>query len=278
MCEPHKETNQPRHAGGSRVSTLHMATLGDKASRGSLSKKKTDGYEATFLRHKIRGAGKMAGSSAMSSPTESLEDLLYRKTKRVFDCSVADMRGQRSEQCSAGPSEYVRMPPMIQRSSGAPSVTYSKRTEHTVTQARVVKRKEDSLHSLQVKANKAWVEPAKSSYDSRATTQRADPVSGQQPVRKSSDIIRKEKKGVYYTELSRQVQERSQLMERERRRNTDAERRHNETMQFGIWGKLGGGAPNPAALRRTKFSSSGLMPQDQVPYRGFSGTPFHLRF
>lgn len=38
----------------------------------------------------------MSGSSAMSSPTESLEDLLYRKTKRAFDYSVVDMKGLRS--------------------------------------------------------------------------------------------------------------------------------------------------------------------------------------
>ncbi|XP_048121838.1 uncharacterized protein LOC125309152 [Alosa alosa] len=276
MCEPHKETKQPRHAGGSRVSTLQITTLGDKASRGSLSKNKADGYEAAFLRNKIRGAGKMSGSSAISSPTESLEDLLYRKTKRVFDYSVKDMRGQRSAQCI--PLEFVRMPPMIQSSSGAPSVTYSKRTEHTLMQSRVVRRKEDNQHSLQVKVNKAWMEPEKSSYNSRVTTQRADTASGPQPVRKSSDIIRKEKKGVYYTELSRQVQERSQLMERERRKNADAEQVHNETMQFGIWGKLGGGAPNPTTVRRTKFSSTGLRSQDQVPYQGFAGIPFHLRF
>lgn len=38
----------------------------------------------------------MSSSSAMSSPTESLEDLLYRKTKRVFDYSVVDRKGLRA--------------------------------------------------------------------------------------------------------------------------------------------------------------------------------------
>ena len=41
----------------------------------------------------VREAGKLSSSSVMISPTESLEDILYRKTKHVFDYPVRDMKG-----------------------------------------------------------------------------------------------------------------------------------------------------------------------------------------
>ncbi|XP_042566194.1 uncharacterized protein LOC116224348 isoform X3 [Clupea harengus] len=255
MCEPHKETNQQRPTGGPRVSTLQINTLGDKASRVSLSERKADGYEREFLRNKIREAGKLSSSSVMMSPTESLEDILYRKTKHVFDYPVRDMKGLQAGQHRTNPSVYLRMPPMIQCSSGAPSVTYSKRTDYTITQSRVSRKNEDSQHLQKVKANKGWVEPERNAYDSRLSTQRAGTASGSKAVRKSSDIISKEKKSAHYAELKQQVQERRQMMEKERGRNADAERQHQEKMEFGTWGKPGGGAPNPGSVRRSKFGS-----------------------
>ncbi|XP_078147657.1 uncharacterized protein LOC144543505 [Centroberyx gerrardi] len=96
--------------------------------------------------------------------------------------------------------------------------------------------------------------------------------------RKPSYIIREETKRQYYKDLCQQVEEKKQQAERSRTRNAIAERTHNETMQQCMWGVPGGGAPNHlGSVRRTKLlSTAGIVPQEQLHCKGFSGTPFHL--
>ncbi|XP_063063016.1 uncharacterized protein LOC134455705 isoform X2 [Engraulis encrasicolus] len=257
----HKETGPTTSAAGSRGSALQISTVGDKGSRASLYQRRAEGYEAAFLRHKARGAGQ--------TPTrETMEDILYRKTNRILHYPTVDMKEPQSVRCSSGPSQPMGMPPAVCNNLASPPVAYSKRMEPTVTQTKLVRGKQDSQLSLPAKVNRGQVDPAIGHQGSGLSTQ---------VTRKTSDMIRRETKRSYYSDLSQQVQERRQLIEREKRRNADVERVHAETMLFGTWGKPGSGAPNPPSARRTKFSSAGILSQDQVPRQGFAGIPFHLR-
>ncbi|XP_033495424.2 uncharacterized protein LOC117265114 isoform X3 [Epinephelus lanceolatus] len=52
---------------------------------------------------------------------------------------------------------------------------------------------------------------------------------------------------------------------------------HNETMQHSVWGMPGSGAPNYhlGTVKRTKsLHAAGILPQEQIRDKGFSGTPF----
>ncbi|XP_049912076.1 uncharacterized protein LOC126397391 isoform X4 [Epinephelus moara] len=52
---------------------------------------------------------------------------------------------------------------------------------------------------------------------------------------------------------------------------------HNETMQQSVWGMPGSGAPNYhlGTVKRTKsLHAAGILPQEQIRDKGFSGTPF----
>ncbi|XP_044032271.1 uncharacterized protein LOC122866558 [Siniperca chuatsi] len=96
--------------------------------------------------------------------------------------------------------------------------------------------------------------------------------------RKPYNITRKENKSQYYRDLCLQVEERKQQIERERNRNTVDEQKHNETMQHSIWGMPGSGAPNShlgTAKRTNSLYTAGILPQEQIRDKGFSGTPFH---
>uniref|UniRef100_A0A3B4TZX7 Annexin n=1 Tax=Seriola dumerili TaxID=41447 RepID=A0A3B4TZX7_SERDU len=84
-----------------------------------------------------------------------------------------------------------------------------------------------------------------------------------------------ETKKQYYSDLCRQVEERHQQTERERRRNYTDEQKHNETLQRSVWGRPGSGAPNYhlGTVRRTKsLCTAGILPQEQptiVHYEDF---------
>ncbi|XP_008298327.1 uncharacterized protein LOC103370914 [Stegastes partitus] len=82
----------------------------------------------------------------------------------------------------------------------------------------------------------------------------------------------------YYMDLCKQVEERKQQTEWERRQKAADEQKHFETMQRSIWGMPGSGAPNyhQGSTRRTNsLFIAGILPQEQVRDKGFSGTPFH---
>ncbi|GLD54593.1 uncharacterized protein AKAME5_000718700 [Lates japonicus] len=52
---------------------------------------------------------------------------------------------------------------------------------------------------------------------------------------------------------------------------------HNDTMQHSIWGMPGSGAPNYhlGTVRRTRsLYTAGILPQEQICDKGFSGIPF----
>ncbi|TNN57185.1 hypothetical protein EYF80_032615 [Liparis tanakae] len=71
----------------------------------------------------------------------------------------------------------------------------------------------------------------------------------------------------YYRDLCLQVEERKQLMERERSRDVVDEQKHNDTMQHTVWGRPGSGAPNRhlgTARRSGGLLAAGILPQEQV--------------
>ncbi|XP_059182461.1 uncharacterized protein LOC131961642 isoform X3 [Centropristis striata] len=85
-------------------------------------------------------------------------------------------------------------------------------------------------------------------------------------------------KSQYYRDLRQQVEERKQQMERERSRNAVDEQKHMETMLHSVWGMPGSGAPNfhlGTVKRTNSLCTAGILPQEQIRDKGFSGTPFH---
>ncbi|XP_035509001.1 uncharacterized protein LOC118321667 [Morone saxatilis] len=103
-------------------------------------------------------------------------------------------------------------------------------------------------------------------------------VQQDKDLRSSGNVTREENRGQYYSELCLQIEQRKQQTERERRRNTVDELKHHETMQQSIWGMPGSGAPNHhrGTTKRTRsLLSAGILPQEQIRDKGFSGTPFH---
>ncbi|CAB1349612.1 unnamed protein product [Coregonus sp. 'balchen'] len=205
----------------------------------------SEGYEAAFLRDRMRRLCRRSGPPlSLSSPTESLGDILYRKTKYVFDYTVTDMKDKKPDvsRCGSNLSQCVR--PALPLHKG-----------FTISTSRY-------------------------SQGKPSTSSQPGPDIKIPPVvtRKHSDIIREERKRHYYKDLYQQVEEKRQQKERERRRITTAEQTHNETMQLCTWGMPGSGAPNYHldSVRRNKFSSTGMIPQDQLRCKGFSGIPFHL--
>ncbi|XP_033495423.2 uncharacterized protein LOC117265114 isoform X2 [Epinephelus lanceolatus] len=73
------------------------------------------------------------------------------------------------------------------------------------------------------------------------------------------------------------LEERKQQIKRERGSNAVDEQKHNETMQHSVWGMPGSGAPNYhlGTVKRTKsLHAAGILPQEQIRDKGFSGTPF----
>ncbi|KAL6488314.1 hypothetical protein MHYP_G00020550 [Metynnis hypsauchen] len=78
------------------------------------------------------------------------------------------------------------------------------------------------------------------------------------------------------TSLHLKATARSTRSDRDGGTDTYRDTKHNETMQFCMWGKPGSGAPNLGSVRRTDISSAGIVPQEQLRGKGFCGTPFHL--
>ncbi|KAL7874006.1 hypothetical protein SRHO_G00049760 [Serrasalmus rhombeus] len=160
------------------------------------SKLLADGCDAGFLRDEMRGEWKRNSPASFSSPSETLADLLYGNTKRVFDCALTGGKGKRPAR--------IRAPSVTLYDSDLPPTSYVK-----------------------------------------------------------------EMKRCYCEALSQQVEQKREQMERERRRDAEAERMHNETLQFCMWGKPGSGAPNLGSVRRTDISSAGIVPQEQVEHAVF---------
>ncbi|XP_034718543.1 uncharacterized protein LOC117938176 isoform X2 [Etheostoma cragini] len=96
---------------------------------------------------------------------------------------------------------------------------------------------------------------------------------------RSASVTREENKSnQYYRDLTRQVEERKQQLEREKSRNAVEEQKHIDTMQYTMWGMPGCGAPNYhlSTVKRTKsLNDAGILPQEQTRDKGFSGTLFH---
>ncbi|XP_034416432.1 uncharacterized protein LOC117749785 isoform X1 [Cyclopterus lumpus] len=89
---------------------------------------------------------------------------------------------------------------------------------------------------------------------------------GAQRLNRKSNITREGSKNQYYRDLCLQVEERKQLMERERSRNVVDEQKHNDTMQHAVWGRPGSGAPNYhlGTARRTRIlHAAEILPQEQ---------------
>eukprot|EP00063_Salmo_salar_P061644 XP_014036479.1 PREDICTED: uncharacterized protein LOC106590225 isoform X2 [Salmo salar] len=240
----------------------------------------SEGYEAAFLRDRMRRLCRRSGPPfSLFSPTESLGDILYRKTKHVFDYTVTDMKDKK-------PALPVR------KGFNVSTSRYSQRRVQSIDQMTVIRKDHVGRPLLMLKGNASLTNSDGSNntdsfaYSSRltkgkpSTSSQPGPVIRIPPVltRKHSDIIREERKRHYYKDLCQQVEEKRQQKARERRRITAAEQTHNETMQFCTWGMPGSGAPNYHldSVRRNKFSSTEMIPQEQLRCKGFSGIPFHL--
>ncbi|XP_031153569.1 uncharacterized protein LOC116048565 isoform X2 [Sander lucioperca] len=116
------------------------------------------------------------------------------------------------------------------------------------------------------------------SITGKASVSAAQQQEAQRLNGRSASIIREENKSQYYRDLTRQVEEKKQQLERERSRNAVEEQKHIDTMQHTIWGMPGCGAPNYylGSVKRTKsLCDAGILPQEQTRDKGFSGTPFH---
>ncbi|XP_042255582.1 uncharacterized protein LOC121888225 isoform X1 [Thunnus maccoyii] len=105
-----------------------------------------------------------------------------------------------------------------------------------------------------------------------------DPRLNRKLCYNNSEVIINDAKKQYYRDLCQQVEERKQLTERERRRKTTDEQKHNDTMQHSIWGMPGSGAPNYhlGTVRRSKnLYAAGILPQEQIRDKGLRGNPLH---
>ncbi|XP_014036481.2 uncharacterized protein isoform X4 [Salmo salar] len=228
------------------------------------------------------------------SPTESLGDILYRKTKHVFDYTVTDMKDKKPDvsRCGSNLNQCVKPALPVRKGFNVSTSRYSQRRVQSIDQMTVIRKDHVGRPLLMLKGNASLTNSDGSNntdsfaYSSRltkgkpSTSSQPGPVIRIPPVltRKHSDIIREERKRHYYKDLCQQVEEKRQQKARERRRITAAEQTHNETMQFCTWGMPGSGAPNYHldSVRRNKFSSTEMIPQEQLRCKGFSGIPFHL--
>nr|XP_015209437.1 PREDICTED: uncharacterized protein LOC107078182 isoform X3 [Lepisosteus oculatus] len=82
----------------------------------------------------------------------------------------------------------------------------------------------------------------------------------------------------YYAELRQQEEDKRRRNQMNKTRDGAAEQMHVETMQYCTWGKPGSGAPVEHVLspRRRTFNSTGIVSQEQLRQKGFSGVPFRL--
>ncbi|XP_014036480.2 uncharacterized protein isoform X3 [Salmo salar] len=255
----------------------------------------SEGYEAAFLRDRMRRLCRRSGPPfLLFSPTESLGDILYRKTKHVFDYTVTDMKDKKPDvsRCGSNLNQCVKPALPVRKGFNVSTSRYSQRRVQSIDQMTVIRKDHVGRPLLMLKGNASLTNSDGSNntdsfaYSSRltkgkpSTSSQPGPVIRIPPVltRKHSDIIREERKRHYYKDLCQQVEEKRQQKARERRRITAAEQTHNETMQFCTWGMPGSGAPNYHldSVRRNKFSSTEMIPQEQLRCKGFSGIPFHL--
>ncbi|XP_068566285.1 uncharacterized protein [Cebidichthys violaceus] len=105
----------------------------------------------------------------------------------------------------------------------------------------------------------------------------AAPQHEAQRLKRKRNITTEGNKSQYNRDLGQQVEERKQQMQRERSRNAVDEQKHNDTEQNTIWGMPGSGAPNyplGTAKRTKSLHTAGILPQEQIRDKSFSGTPF----
>ncbi|XP_029611682.1 uncharacterized protein LOC115195692 isoform X4 [Salmo trutta] len=293
-CESPKENIELQSDKGMSVPET-QTRMKDQAKTLLPLKPFSEGYEAAFLRDRMRRLCRRSGPPfSLFSPTESLGDILYRKTKHVFDYTVTDMKDKKPDvsRCGSNLNQCVRPALLVRKGFDVSTSRYSQRRVQSIDQMTVIRKDHVGRPLLMLKGNASLTNSDGSNntdsfaYSSRltkgkpSTSSQPGPVIRIPPVvtRKHSDIIREERKRHYYKDLCQQVEEKRQQKARERRRITTAEQTHNETMQFCTWGMPGSGAPNYHldSVRRNKFSSTEIIPQEQLRCKRFSGIPFHL--
>ncbi|XP_029518566.2 uncharacterized protein LOC115131100 isoform X2 [Oncorhynchus nerka] len=290
------------HTTKPEVTEEWMSVMGAKLPELPVHKKETSRTKCEspkeyiqLQRDKVRRLCRRSGPPfSLFSPTESLGDILYRKTKHVFDYTVTDMKDKKPDvsRCGSNLNQCVRPALPVQKGFNVSTSRYSQRKEQSIDQMTVIRKDHVGRPLLMLKGNASLTNSDGSSntdsfaYSPRLT--KGKPSTSSQPgpdtrippvvTRKHSDIIREERKRHYYKDLCQQVEEKRQQKAKERRRITTAEQTHNETMQFFTWGMPGSGAPNYHldSVRRNKFSSTEMIPQEQLRCKGFSGIPFHL--
>ncbi|XP_033964964.1 uncharacterized protein [Pseudochaenichthys georgianus] len=93
----------------------------------------------------------------------------------------------------------------------------------------------------------------------------------------SLHLSKEGKKRQYYHDLCLQVEERKQQVEKERQKKAVDDQKHNETQQQ-TWGMPRSGAQNhqQGTVKRSRnLDTAGILPQEQIRDKGFTGTPFH---
>ncbi|XP_062335694.1 uncharacterized protein LOC134034967 isoform X2 [Osmerus eperlanus] len=287
-CETAAEADTQGNAHGVRVAERQTTGMKDCAWRLWPSSPLCNGYEAAFLKSlPVQGLGRQSEPPPVSSPTESLRDKLYRKTKHVLDYTVTDAIGKPPVRCSSNQSQFFRPCLPVWHASNVPTSRRINRKE--LFRTTEIRKTQDGNPWLRLKGSIPSRERSNSTLSSTpsftSTKGNASSSSSKETAinmpsvgRKTSNIIMEERKRCYYRDLCQQVEEKRQDRERERKKTALANREHNKTMQLCIWGKPGSGAPNYQlnSVRRTRFSSTGILPQEQLRSTGFSGTPFRV--
>ncbi|XP_031691961.1 annexin A7 isoform X3 [Oncorhynchus kisutch] len=260
-CESPKEYIQLQSDKGMSVPET-QTRMKDQAKILLPLKPFSEGYEAAFLRDRMRRLCRRSGPPfSLFSPTESLGDILYRKTKHVFDYTVTNMKDKKPDvsRCGSNLNQCVKPALPVRKGFNVSTSRYSQRREQSIDQMTVIRKDHVGRPLLMLKGNASLTNSdGSNNTDSFAYSPR----------------LTKERKRHYYKDLCQQVEEKRQQKARERRRITTAEQTHNETMQFFTWGMPGSGAPNYHldSVRRNKFSSTEIIPQEQptiVPYEEF---------
>ncbi|XP_046879906.1 uncharacterized protein LOC124470184 [Hypomesus transpacificus] len=108
-CETVAEKETQGNAHRMCVAERRTTGMKDGAWRLWPSSPLCNGYEAAFLKSlPVQGLGRQSEPPPVSSPTESLRDKLYRKTKHVLDYTVTDAIGKPPVRCGSNQSQFFR--------------------------------------------------------------------------------------------------------------------------------------------------------------------------
>ncbi|XP_062335695.1 uncharacterized protein LOC134034967 isoform X3 [Osmerus eperlanus] len=251
-CETAAEADTQGNAHGVRVAERQTTGMKDCAWRLWPSSPLCNGYEAAFLKSlPVQGLGRQSEPPPVSSPTESLRDKLYRKTKHVLDYTVTDAIGKPPVRCSSNQSQFFRPCLPVWHASNVPTSRRINRKE--LFRTTEIRKTQDGNPWLRLKGSIPSRERSNSTLSStpsftstkRKTLKLLINISSQGNAsssssketainmpsvgRKTSNIIMEERKRCYYRDLCQQVEEKRQDRERERKKTALANRELRST-------------------------------------------------